>query len=174
MKRHGIYYILSMLLLAGYMAGHCWLTLIQPYLETRSIIDGLKSDNPQIVHSTLWRIKGWADDPDLDPHKKVKWYPNHHRWSTHAALRIEHEILDILPHKTDTYTLRQFIRVLESKGTGGTSQSGLDFGKYGDEKWAIIRAAVDHYNRAVTNAGNGPRFRIERMYGINYIKQIIE
>jgi len=161
---------LSFIFFLGFLAAYVIENSIKPWMETRPIIQTLSSKDMNRIQDVILQLSGYQVDPSGNYGRIV----GHRRLSGHSARKVERKILVILEEVDDPDTLKQLFYILESPYATLQSKTGLDFGRYGDAEWDIIRSALDRYGKAVQDDVSAERFEVGRRFGSYFIGRIVE
>ena len=118
-----------------------------PYRRVQPILEMLDSDDLRMIKRGTLFVRG-LDYDDVNKGGLMVELPNHVPLSGRESVLIERKILEVLPTIEDKFTIWSILVIIDSPQITGITH-GLDFGKYGDEEWAIIRDAAFRFNEMV-------------------------
>ena len=146
------------------IAGAAWWYISNHYIpmrRARPILAKLATENPQEIQKAGYILRGL--EPEVTDEGEVRMkvrrtedMKEHHPLEGIGAKRVERKILEILPGIEDEKALARMLSII----LPGKEKTGLDFSKYGEEEWNIIKDAVDRYN-AQTSGRRGYRVDYE-------------
>ena len=136
---------LLFVLLSGLVAAVCvWGLILQNRAsEINAILEKLDSPEPEVVRSAARSIRGLQYEMLEDGTRQMVRTPGYEPFRGRAARKIERRVIERLADIEDRLTLQSLLSVVMRSHGPEYSETGLDFQRYGNAEWGVIRKASE-------------------------------
>jgi len=140
-----VYSLVIICSIAVFLTNHVIKTQYIPYRNVQSVLLMLSSRNDREISRAALNIRGLDYLNILEGDELIETDPPPFN-SKREMILVERKILEVLPLISDHDTLDILLSVVDSPQVTGGGVGGLNFGKYGENEWSIIRSAAERYN----------------------------
>jgi len=139
-----------------------------PYLGVRTLLTQLGSLDSLEIHNAIMQLRGLQYELNDEGHVIMQgWVDERFVLTDRQKILVEKKILSILKDLQDPGEMVSIFEILQSPSFHGTTRANLDFGKYGESKWNIVRNAANRFNEF--GVGDDYRYVVHRSMGVNFL-----